>query len=96
MRPGKLMRFQHNATIYPNFMKETSGKRVPAFTKFLVISVKPEKYEKIVNWYDLKSPWLILVEDKLRLVDVRNRSLMDVTPFLDKNGEPYWPDYFLK
>ena len=89
------MRFQSNATVYPNFKKETRGKRVVAYTNFLVVSVKPIEYEPVVNWFDLKSPWLILVEDKLKLVDIQGRSLMDITPFLDENGNPYWPDYFL-
>lgn len=92
------MRFNSVATLFPDYREETKGIKVLPKTCFMVVSVTPdksEKYKHIVNWYDLHRPWLILVGDKLKLVDILNRSMMDVTPFQDENGNPYWPEYFL-
>lgn len=86
-----------NATLWPTVCEETNGKCVPAGTHFFVVSVNPkENLERVVNYYDLHQPWLVLLEDKVRLVDILNRQLMDITPFVDENGHPWYYDYFLE
>lgn len=85
MKPGKLFSLYNNSvTMYPNtrishcpnFGEE--GIELAPNTIFMVLSVKPDA--KIFNFYDLHIPWLILVGNRIGLIDIMNISLLDVTP----------------
>jgi len=62
----------------------------------MVINLKPSSEDfRAINYYDLHNPWLILLGEKLYFVDTLGRKLLDVTPFVNENGEAYWHEYFL-
>lgn len=97
MRPGKLFKFKGAATAWPTTRERDSvGRVVSPNTLFLVISTKPVNLENVVNYYDLHAPWLVLIGEKPELIDILNRTVLDVTPFINEKGEPYILDYFLE
>jgi hypothetical protein len=84
MRPGRLWKNKAATQLYPNY-RDSDGvdtRWLAANTVLLVLSVKPD--ERISNYYDLRSPWLVLAGDKVGLIETMNLWLEDIGPFPEK------------
>lgn len=97
MRPGKLFRIKSPTYFWPTSInRNRSPRTIRTNVVVLVIDVNPKSYDNVTKFYDLHNPWLVLVEDRPELIDINNKSLLDVTPFIDKDGNSYILDYFLE
>lgn len=91
------MRTMNNIVLFPVKCNDTRGFPVSIGALFMVVSTKPEEnFLSEIRYYDLHRPWLILLDDRVGLIDILNISFTDVTPFVKPNGDSWFYDYFLE
>jgi len=87
MRPGKLFTpTEAPIKLYPT---TRTAKGLPEKSStigigglFFVVAVDlDKKFTKVVNYHDLRSPWLVLYKEEVWLAEFYGRSIIDLTPW---------------
>lgn len=86
MRPGKIFRpTGRSVPLYPTERRSEPDlvySRVFNRETFFVVCVDlDEKLTEVANFYNIYTPWLVIFGEKVWLAEIRNRTLMDLTPW---------------